>query len=168
MNAGAIIEPACAEHFEEIAALATIIWTSHYPAIISLEQIDYMLRRMYDPAVMRRELESGIAYDRLIVGRALRGFTSYGPTDNRRELKLHKLYIHPKFQRQGWGALLLQRVEHVARVREFNFLVLAVNKKNAAAIAAYRKNGFMIRESVVTDIGSGFVMDDYVMVKPLL
>jgi len=44
-------------------------------------------------------------------------------------------------------------------------VVLAVNKKNAKAIAAYRKHGFAIRESAVTDIGSGFVMDDYVMAK---
>ena len=44
-------------------------------------------------------------------------------------------------------------------------LVLAVNKANAKAISAYTKYGFRIREAIVQDIGGGFVMDDYVMVK---
>ncbi len=46
-------------------------------------------------------------------------------------------------------------------------LILSVNKRNIRAIAAYRRNGFIIAESVVTDIGGGFVMDDYVMTKEL-
>jgi ribosomal protein S18 acetylase RimI-like enzyme len=41
--------------------------------------------------------------------------------------------------------------------------VLAVNKHNAQAIAAYRKNGFRVADAVVKDIGGGFVMDDYIM-----
>jgi hypothetical protein len=41
--------------------------------------------------------------------------------------------------------------------------MLAVNKRNENAIAAYAKHGFAIVESVVKDIGGGFVMDDYVM-----
>lgn len=161
------IKPVGPEHLAEIAALAAIIWRAHYPGIISNEQIDYMLTRMYDVEVMRRELESGIAYDRLLIDRQLRGFASSGPTSNSGELKLHKLYIHPDCQRQGFGAMLLQRVESVARERSFPTVVLTVNKKNTNAIAAYRKNGFTIRESVVTDIGGGFVMDDYVMAKLL-
>lgn len=124
-----------------------------------------MLARMYDVDVMRRELESGIAYDRLLVARVLRGFAAYGPAQNAGELKLHKLYIHPDFHRQGFGALLLRHVEQVAHGRGLKAIVLVVNKRNANAIAAYRKHGFTIRESVVTDIGGGFVMDDYVMAK---
>ena len=65
------------------------------------------------------------------------------------------------------SAMLLKRIEAIARERGFATLVLGVNKMNTQAIAAYRKHGFAIRESVVTDIGGGFMMDDYVMVKLL-
>jgi hypothetical protein len=44
-------------------------------------------------------------------------------------------------------------------------LRLRVNKRNAAAIRSYLRSGFVFQEDVVTDIGSGFVMDDYVMEK---
>jgi ribosomal protein S18 acetylase RimI-like enzyme len=161
------IEAALPEHLAEIAALAAVIWRAHYPGIISHAQIDYMLAQMYDVEVMQRELKSGAAYDRLLVDGALRGFASYGPATHPRELKVHKLYIHPEFQRRAFGAMLLRHVESVARARGFATIILAVNKKNAKAIAAYRKHGFTIRESIVTDIGGGFVMDDYVMVKGL-
>jgi ribosomal protein S18 acetylase RimI-like enzyme len=161
------VEPASVEDLAKIAALAGIIWRAHYPGIISQEQIDYMLARMYDVEVLRRELELGIAYDRLLVDGTLRGFCSYGPASNTGELKLHRLYVHSDYQRQGLGASLLKHVEDVARRRDFSKLILAVNKKNTRAIAAYLKHGFTIRESIVTEIGDGFVMDDYVMAKRL-
>ena len=50
-----------------------------------------------------------------------------------------------------------------------DYVYLTVNKNNKTAIRAYEKNGFVITTSVVTDIGQGFVMDDYIMkyfVKP--
>jgi diamine N-acetyltransferase len=162
---GAVVEPATAEHLPEIAVLAGMVWRAHYPGIISHEQIDYMLARMCAVEVMHRELSNGTAYDRLLVNEELRGFASYAPTRTVGEFKLHQLYIHPDAQRQGLGGLLLARVQNVARERGFEVLVLAVNKRNTNAITAYRKHGFTIRESVVVDIGDGFVMDDFVMVK---
>ena len=39
---------------------------------------------------------------------------------------------------------------------------LTVNKHNDRAVAVYKKIGFELTDSVVTDIGSGFVMDDYI------
>ncbi len=161
------IQPASAEHLPEIGALAGVIWRAHYPGIISHGQIEYMLARMYDVEVMGQELASGVAYDRLMFNGALRGFSSYGAASNMEELKLHKLYVHPDFQRRGFGTLLLNHVEAAARERGFTTVVLAVNKRNEMAIAIYRKHGFTIRESVVTEIGGGFVMDDYVMAKLL-
>ena len=162
-----VISAAAPEHLAGISALAEIIWRAHYPGIIPLEQIDYMLARMYDVEVMRRELESGIIYHRLVVDRALRGFSSHGPTPTAGELKLHKLYVHPDYQRRGLGAALLKHVEESARERGFSTLILAVNKKNTGAFFAYRKLGFAIRESIIADIGGGFVMNDYVMAKRL-
>ncbi len=160
------IQRAGPEHLAQIAALAKIIWHAHYPGIISREQIDYMLGRMYDVEVMRCEIDSGIVYDCLLVNGRLCGFSSFGRGSNAGELKLHKLYVHPEWQRKSFGTLLLHHVEAEARKRGFTTLVLGVNRRNDKVIAAYRKNGFAIRESAVTDIGGGFVMDDYVMTKP--
>jgi len=149
-----------------ISALAREIWHPHYAAIISKAQIEYMLAQRYEPEVIRAELACGDAWwDKLLVNGRMIGFASYFLTDTPGEMKLDKLYVHHDHQRQGYGGMLLDRVMGIARAHGCATLMLAVNKHNQTAIAAYLKYGFRIAESVVKDIGGGFVMDDYIMVK---
>ncbi len=151
-----------------ISKLAGVIWRACYPGIITNEQIDYMLARMYAPDVLRDEIRSqGIRYCQLLVDNKPVGFASYGPTAEPGVMKLHKLYLLPELHGRGLGSHLLQHVEREARAEGGRRLILSVNKRNAKAIATYRRNGFVIADSVVTDIGNGFVMDDYIMAKDL-
>jgi len=126
-----------------------------------------MLTRMYDLEMLGEEMNSGMTFERALVDGTLHGFSSFGPADGGDEFKLHKLYVHPEWQRCGIGAALLKSFEHAARANGAHTLVLNVNKRNDTAINAYRKNGFAIRESFIVDIGGGFVMDDYVMTMRL-
>lgn len=158
-----VVLPAGPEHAAEIARVAGLVWRAHYPGIITMEQIEYMLGKMYDLDVLRREMTEGITYVRLLQDNLMCGFASYGPCTG--EMKLYKLYVHPEHQRCGLGTALLEHVESATRERGFPSLMLTVNKRNHQAIAAYRKHGFTIREAIVADIGGGFVMDDYVMAK---
>jgi len=156
------------EHLPAISELAGIIWRACYPGIITNAQIDYMLARMYSPGVLRDEIRSqGIRYDCLLADGKPVGFASYGPTSEPGVMKLHKLYLLPEMHGRGLGSLLLQQVEHEVRAGAGRRLILSVNKRNARAIAAYQRNGFVTADSVVTDIGGGFVMDDYIMAKDL-
>ena len=149
-----------------ISALAREIWYAHYSAIISKAQIEYMLAQRYDPEIIRAELARGdVWWDKLLVDDRMTGFASYFLTGNAGEMKLDKLYVHHGQQRKGYGAMLLDRVLGIARAHGCTTLILAVNKHNHTAIAAYRKYGFRIAGSVVKDIGGGFVMDDYIMVR---
>ena len=151
-----------------ISELAGVIWRACYPGIITSEQIDYMLARMYSLDVLRDEIRSqGVRYDLLLVDGKPAGFASYGPTSERGAMKLHKLYLLPELHGRGLGSRLLQHVEREVRTGAARRLILSVNKRNAKAITAYQRNGFVIAESVITDIGGGFVMDDYVMTKGL-
>jgi diamine N-acetyltransferase len=160
------IAPAGEEHLPGIAALAAVIWRACYPGIISEAQIDYMLARMYAFKTLRSEIRSqNIVYQRLLNRDVLVGFGSYGPAAQQRTFKLHRLYLHPDFQGRGLGSRLLCHCEEQIRKLGARRLVLHVNKRNAKAISAYRRNGFTIAESVVAEIGGGFVMDDYVMAK---
>ena len=161
------IETVVAEDAEAIAELAGVIWRAHYADIISAAQIEYMLKQRYEPAQIRAELARGVAWDKAVVDGAIVGYASYLAGDDGREMKLDKLYVHPDHQRCGYGGLLIARALEAARQAGCKSLLLAVNKANVKAIAAYRKYGFRIRESVVQQIGGGFVMDDYFMVKDI-
>jgi ribosomal protein S18 acetylase RimI-like enzyme len=149
---------------DELCALAAEIWRAHYPAIIADAQIEYMLAQRYDPAVVHAELQRGdLWWDQLRVNGRMTGFSSYYLTSNPGEMKLDKLYVHPDCQRRGYGGMLLDRAVTIARAYGCETLVLAVNKQNRNAIAAYEKLGFEIADAIVKDIGGGFVMDDYIM-----
>ena len=161
------IAPLAESDVDAVAALAREIWHAHYPGIISLAQIEYMLAQRYDPAVIRAELaQDGVWWfvlqrdGKIVAYMALQ-------RESAAALKIDKLYVHPAAQRRGCGGQLLGRAAMLARREGCSELVLAVNRNNANAIAAYRKHGFTVREAVVKDIGGGFVMDDYVMAKKL-
>lgn len=162
------IEPLAAGDIDRLAALAREIWYAHYPAIISVAQIEYMLAERYSAEIVLAELRrDDMWWDKLNVAGAMEGFASYFLTGAPGEMKLDKLYVHPRLQRRGYGGMMIARAGEVARSRGCKRLVLAVNRNNRSAIDAYRKHGFRVAESAVKDIGGGFVMDDYIMVKPV-
>ena len=160
------IAPLAAEHIERMRGLAGEIWRRHYADIISAAQIEYMLKQRYNPEVVREELQrKDLWWDRLLVNDELTGFASYFLTATAGEMKLDKLYVHHDHQRKGYGGMLLDRAVAIARAYGCDTLMLAVNKNNRDAIAAYKKYGFCIAEAGVKDIGGSFVMDDYIMLK---
>ncbi len=162
------IRPLAEADIEAVGALAREIWRAHYPGIISSAQIEYMLDERYSPAVLRAELQKqGLWWDLLLRADVPRAFSSYLRSERPDEMKLDKLYVHSDCQRRGYGALLIDRALDCARAHGCLRLVLAVNKGNANAIAAYRKHGFQIESAVVKAIGGGFIMDDYIMLRSL-
>jgi ribosomal protein S18 acetylase RimI-like enzyme len=151
-----------------VAELAGIIWREHYPGIITVEQIEYMLARGYSLDALRRFItEEGAGLDLAYVGDRVAGFAAYYRPGRPDELKLDKLYVHQSFHGRGVGRSLIAAAEAAAMVQRRTTLILNVNKQNVQAIRAYERSGFVVREAVVVDIGDGFVMDDYVMAKRL-
>jgi ribosomal protein S18 acetylase RimI-like enzyme len=160
------VAPLASEDVGQLCALAGEIWRRHYADIIGAAQIEYMLEQRYGSAVVRAELQRGdLWWDQLLVDAQMIGFASYFLTGNAGEMKLDKLYVRHDQQRRGYGGMLLDRAVTIARAYGCETLMLAVNKNNRNAIAAYVKYGFRVAESVVKDIGGGFVMDDYIMRK---
>ena len=163
------IAPVTQADVENLVELAREIWHAYYPALIGIAQIEYMLAQRYDVEVVRGELgRDGIWWDKLMAGDEMAGFASYFLTGVPGEMKLDKLYVHPRHQRRGHGGRMIARTCEIARKSGCSRLVLAVNKGNRGAIDAYLKHGFRMAGSVVKDIGGGFVMDDYLMEKPVM
>jgi len=152
---------------DTLIPLARRIWHAHYPGIITPEQIDYMLERGYTRQVIMDEIaHQGVIWLAIRDGDAMIGFVALGPYAPQ-TMKLHKLYLLPENHGTGIGARALAEVERIARENAASTLVLNVNRHNAKAIRAYQRAGWRVTEEVVADIGSGYVMDDFVMTKKL-
>lgn len=153
---------------EAIAALAHEIWHAHYPGIISVAQIEYMLAQRYTPSVIRAELaRPDVWWYKLTVPDRIVAYLALQLEPGVPALKIDKLYVHPQQQRSGCAALLIAQAQATASEQGCVELVLAVNRGNHAAIAAYLKYGFVVRDTATKAIGGGFVMDDYIMARAL-
>ena len=150
-----------------VRGLAREIWHRHYPAIIGVDQIDYMLERGYSDEALSRFLREPGAGLVLATLDAPVGFAAWHRAEAPGTTKLDKLYVLHACQRHGVGRRLIEHVAARAREDGAATLTLNVNKRNATAIAAYAACGFAVRDSVVIDIGGGFVMDDHLMSRPV-
>jgi len=159
------IVPATCDDLELIQDLATSVWNAHYPGIITQDQIDYMLAQDYAIERLQQDLDQGMCIDKLLVKGELTGFSAYGPTSSSDEIKLHKLYVDQSAHGKGFGSKLLEHCESNVKARGYHKIILQVNKNNSKAIKAYERNDYYVQESVVVDIGAGFVMDDFIMAK---
>jgi diamine N-acetyltransferase len=143
--------------------LAHTIWHSHYPDIISVEQIEYMLDLMYSANCINKEINEGHKWVLLFLEDQPAGFLSYYFEAENRKVKLSKLYILQLYHGKGYGQQALNYIKTKAKDLKASVLYLTVNKLNQKAIDAYKKAGFQIKNKIRTDIGKGYVMDDYVM-----
>lgn len=161
-----LLSPMTEADFATVAQLGDTIWRAHYSKLISMAQIEYMLAGRYSPERLSAYLNAPDRWLYLLRldNRAV-GYCSYALTGNPGELKLEQLYLLPELHGKGLGRFMLAHVEAEARRLGCTTLLLTVNKGNATSIAVYDRAGFTVRESAVFDIGNGYVMDDYVMVK---
>ncbi len=161
------IGPLRLDEAEALVELAGRVWRAHYPAIITPGQIEYMLAERYKPGLVRQLLARGDLWLAARVEGVLAGFAHGHPLEDG-DYKLDKLYVDLDWQRHGIGGKLVAEVASRASAHGYTRLVLRVNRQNQQAIDAYLKHGFTVATLIVEDIGGGFVMDDYVMVKSLL
>ena len=80
---------------------------------------------------------------------------------------LSKLYVSAAHRSRGLPRAAFDFIETLCQAEKLPAIYLTVNKKNFHAIEVYKYFGFHQTDAVVTDIGSGFVMNDYIMQKDL-
>ena len=71
------IEPVREADIATLVQLARDIWYRHYPNIVSVEQIEYMLGQRYHPDAIRAQLASERAWlDKLMLNDVMVAFSS--------------------------------------------------------------------------------------------
>ena len=148
-----------------IRELTYKIWPQTYAAIISQQQIDYMLDMMYSEGSLRKQMEDGCQF--IIAGEkkepvGFAAFQEIKPTI----WKLHKIYILTTQQGKGTGKFVIDHISKKIQRLGATALQLQVNRHNKAR-SFYEKIGFTVIEEADFAIGNGYFMNDYVMEKKL-
>ncbi|MGR8931244.1 MAG: GNAT family N-acetyltransferase [Gammaproteobacteria bacterium] len=153
---------------ETIVQLANEIWHDHYLPIIGAKQVKYMLEHFQNTAAINEQLKNGYRYFLLKQNDTALGYFSVVQAQNdAASIHISKLYVRTAWQRKGLGSQMLAYVESHCDRRGIKQIWLTVNRDNKQAIDFYRSKRFVNAGTWVQEIGGGFVMDDFKMVKNL-
>ncbi len=148
-----------------IETLARQIWTQHYTPIIGAGQVAYMLEKFQSMAAMQKQVAEGYEYYLVYDQGKPAGYFSFLP--EKEAVFLSKIYVLAEMRGRGIGRKAMDYIQNQAIKRGLYSIRLTVNKYNTKSIEAYLKMGFENIRPVVFDIGQGYIMDDFEMVKRL-
>jgi GNAT superfamily N-acetyltransferase len=163
MDETLMIRPADLDDINTIGFLAQQIWPDTYGGIVPPEQLKYMLKLIYSPRSLRRQMVDE-RHQFLIVEQTDEpiGFASWSVTGDPGIFKLQKLYVLPGRQGKGLGRTLLQFIFETIRQEGATRLRLNVNRFNKAR-QFYERMGFAVTGEEDIDIGHGYFMNDFIM-----
>lgn len=159
-----IIRPAAVNDIPLIHDLAWKIFPITYKEILSPEQSDYMMKMMYAPENIHRQMtEEGHHYYLAYIGNEAVGYVSIRQ-EKEHLFHLEKIYVHPDFQQYKIGKALFLHAKKV--IHEWHptpcKMELNVNRNNKA-IGFYEHMGMRIDREKDSPIGNGYYMNDYIM-----
>ena len=157
------ISEATVEDFETIRRIAHTTWPVAYGEILSKEQLDYMLEKMYSDAALLDNINKGHHFILAKENSVCLGFASFEHRYlNEKCTRLHKIYLLPETQGKGLGKMLLERITTLAKENNSDKISLNVNRFNKA-YDFYKKVGFEVVGEEDLAIGNGYLMEDYKM-----
>lgn len=141
--------------------LANIIWNEHYSTILSKHQIDYMLQKYQCKKAMEYQIKNE-KYQYFALVENMNEIGYFAVKFDFDDIFLSKLYLLKESRGKGYSKEIIDYIEKNSQGKKS--IYLTVNKNNPS-ISIYKKLGFEIEKECVTDIGCGYVMDDYIMRK---
>lgn len=151
-----------AVNISKLVALSSLIWHEYWKDYLSEEQIEYMVDKFQSEKAIQHQIQyEHYTYFYIYYNRELIGYIGLALKDD--SIFLSKFYIKKDFRRKGIGTKTFEFIKEAAKQQRRDKITLTVNKHNTNSINAYKKWGFKTVDAVVTDIGGGFVMDDYIM-----
>ncbi len=145
---------------EKLSALAVCIWKAAYLALLGKRQVEYMLKKYQSIEAFQTQIKEGYEYYFIVYNDTVVGYVGFIAEE--KAIFLSKLYLKKEFHGHGLARFVLNYLCDEAKARRLEKIYLTVNKGNLRAIRAYEKFGFIKTDDILTDIGNGFYMDDYV------
>ena len=132
-----------------LTKVARVVWREANVAFCTPEQVEYMIEKY-------QSFEA-------IAGQLMQGYRYFGVQPQGERLFLSKFYILKQNRGRGLFSLGLKRMCEICREDGLESIYLTVNRNNTRAYEVYLHKGFKVIAEECTDIGFGFVMDDYIM-----
>ena len=161
-----IIPVSTEEQLKTVSILADKIWRQHFPPIIGIKQVEYMLDKFQSYQAMTRQVkEEGYQYYLLHIEEKDVGYIAVKVEDG--ALFLSKIYIEQSFRGRKLASKSIRFLVDRCKAESLSKIWLTVNRDNRNTIAAYEAMGFVKTREQKADIGNGYFMDDFIMEKTI-
>ncbi len=155
------------EQISSVAILAEEIWNQHFPPIIGQAQVDYMVSKFQSVTAITEQIQTEVQYYVLNLDGISAGYIALIPESDLGRMMLSKLYLKQSARGCGLGKEMLTFARDQCLFQGCSTLWLTVNRDNNATVQWYLRQGLKIIDKIDKDIGSGFVMNDFVMEFPV-
>ncbi len=150
------------DNIKDLAAFAKDIWFEYWHSIITLGQIYYMVNRFQSEMALTEQIErENYTYYFIVENGQKIGYFGYYPNND--HIFLSKFYMVKDYRGKGFGKIAFEKIKEITKENNFNKIQLTVSKQNFKSHAIYEKWGFKTLHPLVTRIGNGYEMDDYLM-----
>lgn len=140
---------------------ASEVFIDYYNDLIGNKQAKYMANLFLSTEAIKDLINKGAIFKLAMNNNEPIGFIEYVLEENK--VFLSKLYVRKDLRHTGIGKMMLEDCIRFAKQNNRNTIYLTVNKGNTPSIDIYNHIGFKQIDSMVNDIGNGYVMDDYIM-----
>ena len=161
------IDPAKPSDFKLIQTIAYRTWPVTYGAILSKEQLDFMLDKFYALENLQQNVRQNQLFYIIYENEIPLGFLGIQHHFEEKPItKIHKIYILPDNQGKGIGKSAIDFVIHKAVKNHSKKIILNVNRFNEAVLF-YQKMNFKIVQEIDISIGNDYLMEDFIMERKL-
>jgi|LauGreDrversion2_2_1035103.scaffolds.fasta_scaffold15855_1 GNAT superfamily N-acetyltransferase len=153
--------------FRIIREIAFQTWPITYGAILSKEQLHFMLNKFYSLEYLHLNAQQNQLFFIILENEIPLGFLGIEHYFDKKPItKIHKIYVLPNEQGNGIGKSAIDFVVKSALENHSNKVILNVNRFNKA-VSFYQKMDFKIFQQIDIAIGNDYLMEDFVMERLL-
>lgn len=145
----------------ETSKFASEVFFDYYHLQLGDEQANYMVNLFLSEDAIKNLMDKGAIFKVVVSDDNIIGFTEYIKEDDRTFLS--KLYVDKKYRGNHIGKMMFEDCLQYTKDNNLRAIYLTVNKYNTPSFEIYKHLGFKVIDSVVSDIGHNYVMDDYIM-----
>ena len=151
------------EQFAVIEGVARKIVPAFYGAYFAVETAEYLVESGHTAGALAAQAQRGSRHFLIVCEGEAVGYFSLS-VDGTTMLLSH-FYVLSTWRGKGLGKMAMAFIESTARGWGVSRIELFVLRKNVGAVGVYVRSGFVVAEEVLTRLGNGVVLEDYVMRK---
>jgi diamine N-acetyltransferase len=150
------------EDFELMEAVGRQIVPAFYDEYFPPEVGAHLLRG-HTIEAFEAQVGEGYRHYMIEVEGVLVGYFALHEEDH--TMVLTQFYLLKEARGRGIGQKVMEFIDRQAEELRVDGIELLVFRKNAGAVGLYRKNGFLVAEELLTPMGFGQTIEDYLMRK---